>query len=106
MSEMTIKREKRLFLDVCINIEGLCADLYHFYSERYGDIPEASRLWKKTAFEEECHRKQFELALFFLTETEFEVPNESLKRAYTIRENLQKQIHHIRNNRQDLLTAV
>lgn len=106
MSEMTNKMEKRLFLDVCISIEGLCADLYHFYSERYEDIPEASRLWKKTAFEEECHRKQFELALLFLTDTEFDVPGESLKRANTIRENLQKHIHHIRNNSQDLLGAV
>lgn len=106
MSELADKMGKKIFLDVCIKIEGLCADLYHFYSKIYEETPEAFRLWKKTALEEECHRKQFELALLFLTETEYEVPNESLKRAFTIKENLQRQIHHIKNNRQDLFTAV
>jgi hypothetical protein len=63
MSEMTDVIASRTFLDVYMGIETLCADLYHFYSEVFEDIPEASRLWKKTALEEENHKRQFELAL-------------------------------------------
>lgn len=106
MSEMTDKTTKKIFLEVCMGIEALCAKLYHFYSIIYEDIPEAARFWKKAALEEENHRKQFELALHLLNETEFTVSKGSLKRAYSIQYKLLKLLEHIKSNKPDLLTAV
>ena len=106
MSEMTVMMSKRNFLEVCMGIEKLCADLYHHYSEIYEDIPEASQLWKKTALEEENHRRQFELALRLVNETEFEVSKDGLKRAYSIQYKLLNLMEHIKDNKPDLLTAV
>jgi rubrerythrin len=106
MGEMTDMMTRKIFLEVCMGIEGLCADMYHYYSKIYDDNPEASSLWNKTALEEENHQKQFELALRLLNETEFEVPEESLKRAYSIQSKLLKLKDHIKSNKPDLLTAV
>ena len=106
MSEMTVMITKKTFLDVCMGIEGLCADLYHHYSKIFEDIPEASRLWKKTALEEEHHLKQFELVLRLMNDTEFEVPKDNLKRVYSIQYKLQKHLEHIKTNRPELMTAV
>ena len=69
-------------------------------------ITEASRLWKKTALEEENHRRQFELALRLVNETEFEVSKDGLKRAYSIQNKLLNLMEHIKDNKPDLLTAV
>lgn len=106
MSEMADLMSRKIFLEVCMGIETLCADLYHYYSEIYEDIPEASSLWKKTALEEENHQKQFELALRLLNETELEVSKESLKRAYSIQYKLLKLMDNIKSNKPELLTAV
>jgi rubrerythrin len=106
MSDMTVMMSKKIFLEVCMGIEGLCAELYHYYSEIYEDIPEASRLWKKTALEEESHQRQFELALRLVNETEFEVSKDGLKRAYAIQYKLLKLLEHIKSNKPELLTAV
>lgn len=106
MSEMTEIMSRRIFLDICIGIEGLCAELYHYYSEMYEDIPDAARLWKKTALEEENHRRQFELALLLLNEAEYDVPKESLKHAFIIKDKLQNLICHVKSNKPELLTAV
>lgn len=106
MSEMTDIMASKLFLQVCMGIEGLCADLYHFYSEVYEDVPDASRLWKKTALEEENHKMQFELALRLFDETEFEVPKDNLKRAFSMQYKLLKLIDHVKVNKPGLLTAV
>lgn len=106
MSEMTELTTKKNFLEVCMGIEGLSADLYHHYSKIYEDIPEASRLWEKTALEEENHQKQFELASRLVSETEFEVSKDGLKRAYSIQIKLLQLLEHIKNNKPELLTAV
>jgi rubrerythrin len=106
MTDITDITNKKIFLEVCMGIEKLCADVYHFYSEIFEDIPEASRLWKKTALEEENHQMQFGLALRMLSETEFEVPKESLKRAYSVQDKLLDLINHVKVTRPDLLTAV
>lgn len=106
MSETAGIMASKIFLEICIDIEGLCADLYHYYSKIYEDIPEASHLWKKTALEEENHQKQFELALRLLSETEFEISKDSLKRAYSIQCKLLKLMDHIKINQPELLTAV
>lgn len=106
MGEMTGMMTRKIFLEVCMGIERLCADLYYYYSEIYQDIPDASELWKKTALEEENHQKQFELALRLLNETEFDVPEESLKRAYAVQNKFLNLIDHVKLNKPDLLTAV
>lgn len=106
MSEMTSMMTKKIFLDVCMSIEKLCADLYHYYSRIYEDNPEASRLWEKTALEEENHQKQFELALRLLNETEFELSKDSLGRANSIHHKLMNLVEHVKSNRPELLTAV
>ena len=106
MTETTDIKACKAFLNLCIGIEGLCADLYHHYSKIYEDIPDASRLWKKTALEEENHQKQFELALRLMNETEFEVSEESLKRACSIHEKLLNLMDYVKINRPELLTAV
>ena len=106
MSALTDRMTNKKFLDVCMGIEGLCADLYHYYSKIYEDIPEASSLWEKTALEEENHRKQFELALKLWNETEFEVLNESLEQAVMIHEKLLRLMEQIKNTKLDLLIAV
>lgn len=106
MSEAIETMTKKIFLEVCMGIEGLCADLYHYYSQLYEDVPEASRLWKKTALEEENHQSQFKLALGLLDETEFEVLEESRNQAYSIQYNLLKLMTNIKNTKPELLTAV
>ena len=103
---MTVMMSKKIFLEVCIGIEGLCADLYHYYSEIYVDIPEASQFWKKTALEEENHKRQFEMALRLMNESEFEVTKDGLKRAYAVQYKLLKLIDHVKVNQPELLTAV
>lgn len=97
---------KKIFLEVCMGIEALCADLYHYYSTIYEDIPEASTLWKKTALEEENHQRQFEMVLRMVDETEFEVLNDSLNRAHAIQFKLLKLMDNIKSAKPDLLTAV
>jgi len=106
IEEMTTVPTNKAFLEVCMSIEGLCADLYHYYSERYRDVPEASRLWKKTALEEENHQRQFELALLLSEQVEYDVTRVSLKRAYSIESALQKFVAQVKRNTPDLLTAV
>jgi rubrerythrin len=105
MNEMTGMMNKRIFLEVCMGIENLCAELYHYYSKIYEDIPEASKLWKKTALEEENHQKQFELALRLLNETAFEVPKNNMHRAYFIQYKLLKLTNQIKSSKPELLTA-
>jgi rubrerythrin len=106
MSEMTIMVTKKAFLEVCIRIEGICAELYHYYSKIYEDIPEASRLWKKTALEEENHQRQFELALRLIDETEFGISKDSLKRVYAAHNRLLKLAGNLMNKKPELLSAV
>ena|SRR5450631_2329067 len=103
MSEIT---NKKIFLEVCMGIEGLCADMYHYYSEIYVDVPEASKLWKKTVIEEENHQKHFELALRLSDEMEFDVSEESLERAYKIQYKLLKLTNHVRSKKPELHVAV
>lgn len=105
MNEMTDMMTRKIFLEVCMGIESLCADLYHYYSRIYEDIPEVSALWKKTALEEENHQKQFELALRLLDDADFDVLNDSLTRAYAIQYKLLKLMNNIKNTKPDLLTA-
>lgn len=106
MNEICSPTGRQTFLHICMGIEKLCADLYHFYGELFEEDPEASRLWNKTAVEEENHQKQFELALRLLNESEFEVSDESLERAYAIQHKLLVFMDKIKQNKPELHTAV
>jgi hypothetical protein len=103
MSDMMTKKT---FLDVCKSIEGLCAELYHYYSHIYADVPEASALWRKAALEEENHQRQFNLAIRTCDGTEFEINDDGLKRAYSVQHKLLELTDHIKSNKPDLLHAV
>lgn len=105
-ADMCEQMNKQGFFEVCMGIEQLCADLYHFYSKIYEENPDASQLWKTAAFEEENHKRQFELALRLLNDTEIDVPISSLNRAYSVQYKLLKLTDHVKNNKPDLLTAV
>jgi len=105
MSEMKDMMTRKIFLDVCMGIEKLCAELYHCYSKIYADIPEACSFWKKAALDKENLRKQYEVLLRLLNEIEFDVSADSLKRAYCIQNQLLKLLEHTRNSKPDLTTA-
>lgn len=106
MSEIVDMMSKKTFLDLCRGIEGQCADLYHYYSSIYEDIPEVSGLWKKTALEEENHAKQFELVIRLWNETEFDVLLGSMRTAYSIQLKLSDLLKNIRHTRPDPLLAI
>ncbi len=106
MSEMINLMTSKIFLQTCISIEELCAELYHYYSRAYEDIPEASRLWKKTALEEEDHRQHFMLAVRLMNETEFKVSGNHLIKAYSIQNKLRYLLNQVSHSTPELLTAV
>ena len=101
----TAKDKVILFFDVCAKIEGLCAQLYHYYSEIYKDNDDVSWLWKKTAMEEENHQKQFELANRLRDEIGFDL-NADIERTYRIHQKLSNLLGHVQQNPPDVVTAL
>jgi len=93
------------FFDVCAGIEGLCAKLYHYYSDIYKDNDEVSRLWAKTALEEENHQKQFELVNRLRDDIGFDL-NADIDRTVRIHQKLGTLLEHVRLNPPDLVTAL
>lgn len=59
--DMTISEQ--ILLEKCRDIELLCKELYGYFAELYSGDEDASRLWLKTAMEEQNHADQFTLAL-------------------------------------------
>jgi rubrerythrin len=105
---MTTDRQENvipLYLDLCSKIEGLCAELYHYYSEIFHEDVDCSRLWKKTALEEENHQKLFELAnrLKFDCEVELTADFEKASRAYS---KLNTLLSHVRQTPPDIFLAI
>lgn len=105
MQQPDAKETPALFFDVCARIEGLCAELYHFYSEAHQSNDDVARLWKKTALEEENHQKQFELANRLRNEVDFDL-NADLERTYRIYNKLNSLLEHVRQNPPDIETAL
>jgi rubrerythrin len=101
----TTKDKVILFFDVCAKIEGLCAQLYHYYSDIYRDNDEVSRLWKKTALEEENHQKQFELVNRLRDDLGFDI-NADIDRTYRIHHKLNSLLAHVHQNPPDIVTAL
>ena len=106
MTESAGKENALLFLDVCAKIEGMTADLYHFYSRAFNADREVSRLWKKTALEEENHYRQIRLALKMLDQVESLLLDDGLGAAYGIFHKLQKLVSGVKSNPPDLVTAL
>jgi rubrerythrin len=52
-----------LFLDKCAALEGKIAEVYHHLEAVFADDLPLSRLWHKTATEEENHAQQFHLGV-------------------------------------------
>ena len=104
MSIQTDKERMILFFDSCARIEGICAELYHFYSDLFQGHEEVSQLWKKTALEEENHQKQFELAGRLRDNADFFVEAD-LERTYRVFKKLQTLLEHVRKNNPDMITA-
>ncbi|MBL0226285.1 MAG: hypothetical protein IPQ16_12190 [Geobacteraceae bacterium] len=106
MQELDSTKEKViLFFDVCAKIEGLCASLYHYYSDIYQDNAHVSQLWKKTAMEEENHQKQFELVNRLRDDIGFDL-NADLERTYRIHQKLNTLLAHVQQNPPDIVTAL
>ncbi|MFZ4860128.1 MAG: hypothetical protein ACOYL3_27510 [Desulfuromonadaceae bacterium] len=94
-----------LFLNVCSKIEGLSAELYHYYSELFHEDEESSRLWEKTALEEENHQKLFELAIRLRNECEIEIVTDYNK-ALRVYEKLKALLSHVRQTPPDIFLAI
>ena len=101
----TNEEDVLLFLEVCSKIEGLSAELYHYYSELFHDDQESSQLWKKTALEEENHQKLFELALRLRNECELEIISDYNK-ALRVYEKLKSLIIYVRESPPDIFLAI
>jgi rubrerythrin len=106
MQQLDITKDKViLFIDVNAKIEGLCASLYHYYSEIHKDHVDVSQLWKKTALEEENHQRQFELAYRLRDDVEFDLKAD-IDRAYRIHQKLNNLLEHVRRSPPDIVTAL
>jgi rubrerythrin len=101
----TTKDKVVLFFDVCAKIEGMCAQLYHYYSDLFIENDDVSRTWKKTALEEENHQKQFELANRLRDDIGFDL-DADIDRTYRIHQKLNKLLVHVRKNPPDIVTAL
>lgn len=58
-------------LEICMNIEKETSELYFFFSDLFQELPDLSRLWRKTALEEENHMLQFQMAARLLKSCKF-----------------------------------
>ena len=106
MQGADISRDKMfLFLDACSNIEGLCAKLYHYYSDIFKDNEDVSQLWKKTALEEENHQKQFELALRIRDDVKFDLTAD-FDKTLRIQQKLNNLLGHVHMAPPDIETAL
>ena len=94
-----------LFLDLCAQNERLCAELYHYYSDLFCENPDVSRLWKKTALEEENHQKQFELAMRLCKECDFEL-TQDLERTLNVHQKFGRLLDHVRREPPNIVTAL
>ncbi len=50
-------------LEICSRIEKMTSELYYYFSGLYRKMPGLTRLWIKTAQEEENHMLQFQMAI-------------------------------------------
>ena len=106
MRETLIEANNIQFSQICLKIEGLCAQLYHNYSKVYADNRDAAQLWAKTALEEENHQKQFKNAIMLMEEIDFELTLTDLKNACDVHRKLCLSLDLVKKNPPDLITAL
>ena len=106
MIESAKNSKAHLLATVCMEIEEMCAELYHYLSEVHRNEPYAARLWKKTALEEEHHRKLFELSITLMQEIECEPAPANMERALAVRQKLSELLHIVKRNPPNLITAL
>lgn len=94
-----------LLFDLCREIEGDFAELYHFYSSHFGEDPEIARMWKKTAMEEENHQHQFAMARRMMNNIEC-TANVAIDMAVDIREKVARLVATVTKTPPDLATAL
>lgn len=94
-----------LLFDLCRDIEGLAAELYNFYGDHFRDNIEISRMWKKTAMEEENHHLQFALAQRMAGDIVCSA-NVDIAMVVDTRDKLSKLVSAVRKNPPDLVTAL
>ncbi|QSV46629.1 ferritin family protein [Geobacter benzoatilyticus] len=78
------KEDVLRILEICREIEECMAGLYHYYAEIFSDTPDMSKLWEKTAREEENHANQFALAINLRRQGVVQAVNTDLFTAETI----------------------
>ena len=101
----SIKDKVFIYFDLCAKIEGLCAELYHYYSDVFKDHAHISQLWKKTALEEENHQKQFALANRLRDDLMFDL-NADIDRTYRIHQKLSNLLDHVHHSPPDIVSAL
>ncbi len=94
-----------LLFDICREIEGDFAELYHFYSNHFNKDPEIARMWKKTAMEEENHQHQFAMARRMMSSIEC-TANVDIDMAVDVREKVAKLVATVTKSPPDLVTAL
>jgi rubrerythrin len=82
--------------DVCCQIEETCADLYRYFANLFIENLQASKLWTKTAMEEDNHAEHFRLAARIKGKglqsinTELFIVNNLLNKIQSVYEGVQK----------------
>lgn len=94
-----------LLLDICRDIEGHFAELYHFYSNHFRDNEVISRMWKKTAMEEENHQHQFAMARRMMSNIKC-TANVDIDTAVDVRDNVAKLVANAIKRPPELLNAL
>ena len=84
-------------LEICCEIETSCAELYMYFSELYKDDDRISKLWKKTAGDEENHAEQFRFACRLLG-TNIKTVKTNAERVISILEKIRSVHNAVKNN--------
>lgn len=99
------KSDDDLIFNICSKIEAGFAELYQYYSEIFGDDPDASALWKKVSDEEWNHCRQFEFADRLYRNADFNL-NVDIGRAQRVCEKLGSLLEFVRQTPPTLETAL
>lgn len=93
-------------LEICREIEECIAELYHYYADIFSDTPDISKLWEKTAREEENHAHQFALAITLRRQGVVQAVNTDLYTAETILNKLKSIYTTVKQNRPTIADAL
>lgn len=94
-----------LLFDICRDIEGYFADLYHFYSNYFNDNVDIALMWKKTAHDEENHQNQFAMVRRMMSDIQC-TANVDIDTAVEVRDKVAKLVKSVTEQPPDLATAL